>query len=348
MQLRELAERNGRPAALIEAMVNKDLVVSKATHRSDGTVTYFSDLEWASREDADQWEQGKVVREASGGLFFTATAERAVELGVADQLIDSRDQLAEVLGIRGPIPVIRPSLTDLFVDLFHSSFVTWLLLVIGMVALVSELSSPGSGVGGVLSSVAFGLFFWSRYLGGTSGWFEVLLFLIGLFLIFLELVVIPGLGVAGISGGAMVLASLVMASRRVMMPESSRDLTSLMGDIGVVVAALVGLIIGVLIMAQYVGQLPILGRLALAPLAQEPPTEVTGLTGAAAASDPTYDGLQIGEICQTLSPLVPSGRVQCSAGVINVVSEGDYVAPQTAVEIVAIQGSRVVVRQTTA
>lgn len=342
-QLRDLAERHDRPAALLEAMVEKDLVVSQATHRVDGSVTYFSDRDWASREDADDWDRGKVVREASGGMFFTATAARAVELGVADDFLDDRDQLADLLGVSGPIPVIRPALTDLLIDLFHSSFITWLLLVVGMVALVSELTSPGFGVGGVLSAVAFGLFFWSRYLGGTSGWLEVMLFLIGLFLLMLELMVIPGFGVAGLSGGAMVVVSLVMASRRVMMPESSRDLTSLLGDVGVVLAAVVGLVVGVLIMAQYVGQLPILGRLALAPLASEPQTEVAALT--ATTADPTLGQLQIGEICQTLSPLVPSGRVQCSVGVVNVVSEGDFVPAQAEVQIVAIQGARVVVRQ---
>jgi membrane-bound serine protease (ClpP class) len=147
--------------------------------------------------------------------------------------------------------MIRPSGVDVLILVLNSNFVTWLLLVVGLIALVVELGMPGVGIGGLISILCFGLFFWSRFLGGTSGWFEVILFVIGVSFVMLEVLVIPGVGIAGIGGGLLILFSLVMASRRVLIPESSRDFTSLMADIGIVLGAFVGFAIGLAILAQY-------------------------------------------------------------------------------------------------
>ena len=56
---------------------------------------------------------------------------------------------------------------------------TWFLLLLGLAALYAELQSPGIGVGAFIAAVCFVLFFWGNYLGGTAGWLEVLLFVLG-------------------------------------------------------------------------------------------------------------------------------------------------------------------------
>lgn len=345
-QLRDLATKTGRPPALAEAMVDKDLVVFKATHKQDGTVRYISDREWNSMEDTDAWDKGKVVREASGNTFFTANAERAVELGIANQVIDNPAALAAAIGALEPIGVIQPSGVDVLILVLNSSFVTWLLLVIGLIALVIELGMPGVGIGGLVSILCFGLFFWSRFLGGTSGWFEVILFLIGVSFVMLEILVLPGIGVAGVGGGLLILFSLVMASRRVLLPESSRDLASLMSDIGIVFGALVGFAIGLAILAKYLGELPIISRLALAPMPQDDAAPVASLAGGGVMIDtPAYDRVEIGDIGRTLGPLRPSGRIQINDDIIDVVTEGDFIASDTEVRVFAKQGHKIIVRQ---
>src|SRR5690606_33937135 len=105
-QLRDLADKHGRPAALVEAMVDKDLVITRATRTEDGEVRYLSNRDWDSLEEADQWDKGPIVREAPGNTFFTANGARAVELGVAELTIDDRQQLAAAIGAIAPIPVI--------------------------------------------------------------------------------------------------------------------------------------------------------------------------------------------------------------------------------------------------
>ncbi len=343
-QLRDLADRRGRPQALAEAMVDKDLVVFKSSRKEDGEVRYLSDRDWDSLEDADDWERGVVVREAPGNTFFTANGARAVELGVAELLIEDSDQLAAVIGAADPIRLITPSSVDTLILLLNSSFITWLLLVIGLIALVVELGAPGVGVGGLISILCFGLFFWSRFLGGTSGWFEVMLFLIGVSFVMLELLVIPGVGIAGVGGGLLILFSLVMASRRFMVPESTRDVTSLISDVGVVLAAFVGFAIGLAVLAKYLGELPIISRLALTPVIPAETPAVASLAATTIESSP-YDQIEVGAVGQALGPLRPSGKMMLGEEIIDVATEGDYVADGLEVKVVAVQGRKIVVRK---
>lgn len=347
-QLRDLAAKHNRPASLAEAMVDKDLIITKATRKDDGTIRYFSNREWESMEDSDAWERGKVVREASGNTFFTANGERAVELGLAEHLIQDPAELPGLVGVAAPIPLMRPSGVDTLILILNSSWVTWLLLMIGLIALVIELGAPGVGLGGLVSILCFGLFFWSRFLGGTSGWFEVVLFLIGLAFVLLEILVIPGIGIAGVTGVLLILSSLVMASRRVFLPESERDLSNLLTDTGVVLGAFVGFGIGLAILARYLGELPLLSRLALAPMPSDGLPAVASLAASTAPTLPAHERVRVGDSGRALGPLRPSGKMQLGDEIVEVFTEGDFIPDQTEIQIVAIRGTKLIVRRTEA
>jgi membrane-bound serine protease (ClpP class) len=342
-RVRAIATKSGRPPSLAEAMVDKDLVVFKATHKEDGKVQYFSEREWKSMEDTDQWQKGKPVREAGGHTFLTASGERAVALGLADFTVAKRDDLAKAIGAIEPMPLIRGTWVDTLLLVLNSPFITGLLLVIGLVALVIEFGSPGLGLGGLISIFCFGLFFWSRFLGGTSGWFEVILFLMGLTFVLIEIFVIPGIGVAGISGGAMMIFALIMASRRVLLPESVHDTQRLTIDVLTVLGSFVGFFVVLLFLANYLGELPFLSRLALAPPADDALSPVPSL---ASPSLSVYgaDAVEVGQVGRTQGPLRPSGRARFGDNLVDVVTEGDFVDHEVEVKVVQKFGNRVVVR----
>ncbi len=344
-RVRDTANATGRPLALAEKMVDKDMVVFEATHKSDGTTRYFSDKEWESFEQADQWERGKPVREAGKEMFFITNGERAVELGMADEIIDSRSDLAETLGVDSPIPVRERTMIDTLIFVLNSWPITFLLIMIGLVALVFELSAPGLSVGGLISTFCFSLFFWSRFLGGTAGWLEVTLFVVGLAFIAAEIFVIPGFGVAGVGGIALMITSLVMASQRVLVPENTAELTNLGYDILTVVGAFVGFLIAVTLLANYIGEIPGLSRLTL-----KPPVgfeDETALSAEALAEMPGWQRVEIGDVGVAVSPLRPSGKMQVEQYMVDVVTEGDFVENGSQVQVVNKQGAKVTVRAVT-
>jgi len=343
-RVRTIAEKSGRPASLAEAMVDKDLVVFKAVQKADGKVDYFSEREWQSMEDSDLWEKGKPVRESGERTFLTATGARAVELGLADYVVDDAQQLPELIGAITPIPVLQVSWIDTLVLILNSSFVTGLLLIIGLVALVIEFSAPGIGLGGLISILCFGLFFWSRFLGGTSDWFEVILFMIGLCFVLLEIFVIPGIGVAGIGGAALMIFTLVLASRRALMPESVEDTNNLLIDVLTVLGSIVGFVVVMGFAGKYLGELPLISRLALAPTIDDGSVPLRSLASPGTASSFAADSLEIGTEGRSVGPLRPSGRMRVGDEFVDVVTEGDYVDGDTLVKIVSKHGNRFVVR----
>jgi len=344
-KVRDTAKATGRPIALAEKMVDKDMIVFDAKHKTTGEQRYLSDKEWESLKDADEWDKGKPVREASKEMFFIANGDRAVELGMATETITGREQLAQVLNVREPIRVMERTWIDTMVYLLNTGFVTFILITVGLIALTVELSAPGFSIGGLTSLLCFSLFFWSRFLGGTSGWLEVTLFLLGLIFIAAELFVIPGFGFAGMGGIVLVLGSLVMASRRVLVPENSEQLTGLGYDVLTVMGAFIGFIIAILFLSNYIGEIPGLSRLTLKPVAAN--SSPAGHSIAASENSrmlPGWQRVEIGDTGQSISPLRPSGKIQVSDFTVDVVTEGDFVESDCAVQVIAKQGARVIVR----
>ncbi|MFG0255922.1 MAG: nodulation protein NfeD [Rhodopirellula sp. JB053] len=334
---RDTAETTGRSLALAEKMTDKDMVVYRATNARTGEERFLSDKEHAALADADDWELGTPIREAGKDMFFIANGRRAVELGMADQTVSGKDELARVLNVQAPIPEVQRSWVDTLVLILNMKFFTFLLLLIGLVALAVELSAPGIGVGGLVSCLCFGLFFWSRFLGGTSGWLEVMLFVMGLLFIAAEVFVIPGFGVAGIMGLALTLGSLVMASRRFSLTDGGVDWTSLSNDVALVLGAFLAFLVAAIFLTSYMGQIPGLSRLTLQ-------AEVAPDSFVVSDSTPAWQKVQIGQTGTTVSPLRPGGRIEIDDMMLDVVTEGDYVGPGNPVRVIAKQGTRVVVR----
>ncbi|MEM0925353.1 MAG: peptidase, partial [Planctomycetota bacterium] len=215
--------------------------------------------------------------------------------------------------------------------------------------LVIELGAPGVGIGGLTSVLCFGLFFWSRFLGGTAGWLEVTLFVLGIIFIGMEVFVITGLGIAGVGGIGLMLTSLVMASRRFLVPGNSEELASLGWDVLTVVGAFVGFIIALGVFANYIGEIPGLGRLTLKPqLAVDTGiADVTETPQELEALVPGWQRVSVGDVGAASGPLRPGGKMSFEDFTVDVVTEGDFVEDGDAVKVVAKQGTRIVVRPVT-
>ena len=342
---RDTANATGRPLVLAEKMTDKDMVVFKATNQKTDEVKYFSDKEWKTLDDADQWVKGKPIREAGKEMFFIANGKRLVELGMADQTFENQSEVADILGVATPIEEIGPTWAETIARFLNTGWMTFLLITIGLIAIAVEISAPGISVGGLTAMLCFSLFFWSRFAAGTSGWLEVLLFGMGLVFIACEIFVIPGFGIAGLGGIGLVLGSLVMASRRVLIPENAEQLNSLGYDVLTVMGAFVGFLIAIVALSSYIGQIPGLSRLTL-----QPPVAMEG-TGesltAPAAGDSMLPGWQrvgVGDVGRAAGALRPSGRIKVDDYMVDVVTEGEFIDDGLEVKVIAKQGAKVVVR----
>lgn len=344
--IRTLAESKGRPAALAEAMVDKDITVFSATHREDGRTAYFTNQEWDSLPTQDQWEQGRPILEAREDNFLTVSGKRAVELGLAEGTSRSLDATLDVINAERPVTVLAHTWVDGTIEILNSYWMTALLLIVGFIALFFELSAPGLGVGGLISFLCFSLFFWSRFLGGTAGWLEVTLFVASLAFIAAEFFIIPGFGFAGITGIGLMIVSLVMASRRVFLPVGGADWTDFGLNIFTITATLVVVMLVLFFAADYFQGLPLFRRLVLEPPKYDVSFESAAAEGTKDAELNTPWGrIGIGDLGQTVSPLRPSGKAQFAEDVIDVTTEGEFVASDSPIRVIKKHGKKITVRQ---
>ena len=348
---RILAEKTGRSGDLVEAMIDMDVLVFQKKNEQDNPLEFtkrrVEQMERVpdgpndplAKPDMKFWE---LVPESQEKQFLVVSGARGAALGLTDDVANDRAELKTLLlnGERD-FTVLKKNYTDQCVFVLNHPIVTFLLLAIGIIALVLELSAPGIGIGAVVSTACFGVFFWSAMLGGTAGSLELVLFFIGVVCILLEIFVIPGFGVPGIFGIFLVIASLFMAGQNVIIPQTKGEFWDVMAGLLSVLGAFLGAAVGLGILSKHMGSFPILNRLML-----EPPTP----DDATSTLSPDADGLiakpenfpAIGDWGIAESVLRPAGTVRFSNGVFDVVGD-TYIDPETEVRVISIEGNKIVV-----
>ncbi len=353
-QARDLAVAKGKPPELAEAMVDENAVVFRRIGEPQGDpagprfrVVQISEdeddpLAEARRQglELNEWE---LVPESGKGRILTVNGPTAVELGIANALADDRMALLDELNATSPPVVFRRNVTDHVVDWLTHPVITVLLIVVGLIALYLELSAPGIGAGGLIAGLCAILFFWSRFFGGTAGWLEVILFLAGLTFLMMEVFVIPGFGIAGITGMGLLLASVVMASQDFVWPETPGQWNQVLKSLLVVFVALTVFAVGTALLSRKIGSLPVLGRIALKPPAAEPVDVIDKETGKPRPL--VHPLVSVGDWGNAESLLRPAGRARFGHRSIDVVSDGSFINPGAQVRVIEISGNRIVVAE---
>ncbi len=336
--LRDLAEMKGRPPAVCEAMADKDLAVYQVTHRDTGRTWYMTETEIHAA--AGEWNKGPLVPESRPDNLLTVGGSRANELNIAQPPVADRDELKQRLGIPANVslnPVGR-TWVDSLIFLLNQPIVRGLLIALGIVLIYIELHFL-TGVLGILSVLCFAIFFWSKFLGGTAGWLEVVLFGLGLACIAMEIFVVPGFGVFGVSGGLLLFAALIMAMQTFGNFAPGTDFNQLTQSIAVVSGAIIVTVVAAVLMSRFLPRIPILGAMVLAPPGSEVDDEPR--------LRPLEDDPQalVGRQGVARTSLRPAGKAEFDGDYIDVFSEGGYIDAGTPIEVVRREGNRVVVRE---
>ncbi|MEX0727484.1 MAG: NfeD family protein [Planctomycetaceae bacterium] len=342
VNLNELAKVKNRPPGLAEAMSNKELKVFKARHAKTGRVSYKTEAEIA--ESGGEWIAGPEVPEAGRGHFLTVNGERAHELQLAEPPVADMDELKQRLGVPADVTLRAAERTwvDTLVFVLNTRAATAMLFIAGAMCIYFELYTL-TGFFGIMSAVFFSMFFWSRFLGGTAGWLEVVFFLLGVTLLSIEIFLIPGFGVFGVSGGLLLIVSVIMASQTFGDIGPSSDVDRLVGFMGTLSSSLIAVVILASVLNHFMPRLPFFRRIFLTPPGGD--TEMFDgprLDPGLLPSGPNLD--LMGQRGRAVSMLRPSGKAEIGGRYLDVVSQGDFIPPESPVEVVHVSGNRIVVR----
>jgi membrane-bound ClpP family serine protease len=330
----QLAHAKGRNWSLLLAAVDPDVTVHRYTGEESDEVRYFAAEELEQQAQPDAWRRGSEVPTAEG---FTARA--AEELKLARFVVAGDAELRRIYHLEKDPELLESSWAHTLIEALADPRWAAVLLFIACFALMTEAMSPGIGVPGFISALCFSLFFWSQFLQGAAGWLEVTLFLLGASCLALEIFVLPGFGVFGLGGAALVIASVVLASQTFVIPETSDELAQVPRSLGQLFLGGLGMIAALVIMRRVLPRTPAYNRLVLAPP-----------EGDELAERENRESLVqlihlVGKRGVTITRLVPAGKARFGDEVVNVLSRAGMVEAGADVLVAEVTGNRVIVEE---
>jgi membrane-bound ClpP family serine protease len=336
LPMRELAKSASRSWSLLMALMDADVELFTYQNTKTGETAYFSNEEAKEQPDAEDWKRGARIKPA--GDVLRLSSKQAQEMGVASNVVASFDELKQIYGLDGEIPTAEPNWALELVEALSSPGLAVLLLVVGFVGVYIELHSHGVGAGGFVAAVAFMLFFWSQFLNGTAEWLEVLLFVGGIFFLLVEVLVLPGFGIFGLGGGAMILASLVLATQTFVLPRTESQMAELRHSLTIVAASTLLVVAASIALRRYLPNAPVFRKLLLNPPPEEDLVDLDYRESLA-----NYSHL-LGEQGVATTNLMPAGKAEFGGQLVDVIAEGLPIDRGSAIVVVKTRGNRVLVR----
>ncbi|MFI5237008.1 MAG: nodulation protein NfeD [Ignavibacteriales bacterium] len=299
-EMRSTAEKNGRRVDIAEGMVDERVVV-------------------AGIDDSTK--------------LITLTSAEALKYGIADTLLNNIDEVYAFFNLADSEKIVQESnWAEDVVRFLNNPIVSSILIMIGFFGLMAEIKSPGWGLPGTAAIICLALFFGSSYILQLASIIEILMFVAGLGLLLLEIFVIPGFGVAGISGIILILASIFFS---LIGADPFLDMNSVATAlIQLSIALLVSLIL-IFVLAKFLPNSNVFKKFILS----EEEKADAGYTSRTNLSD------LLGAEGIALTTLRPAGTAEINGKRIDVVTDSEYIENGKPIVVNAVEGMRVVVRE---
>jgi membrane-bound serine protease (ClpP class) len=255
------------------------------------------------------------------GDIISLTSDQALKVGYSENTAKTVEEVITFMGFTADDMFrVEHTASEKIAEFLTSRVVMTLLLFMGIAGVIIELLVPGFGVPGILGITGFTLYFFGNYVAGFAGSETWILFIVGIVMMALELF-IPSFGILGLIGSASLIVGVVRAAY---------STSHVAWSLGI---ASVSALIVIIIVAVVFKKRGIWNRFILSDtLSKE-----KGFIPSA-----NRDSL-LGKIGISVTPLRPSGTVLIEGERVDVVTDGQFIAVNTNIHVVKVDGSRIVV-----
>jgi membrane-bound serine protease (ClpP class) len=332
-KFRALAQRNGYPEALTEAMVTPEkevYAVEIAGEKIFMDAKAYADL---SPEERNNIASKKTI--IAEGELLTMNAAEALDYGFSRMTADSIEEMLKQMEITDyEIVRIEEMWSETMVRFIGR--IAPILMMIGLAALYMELKAPGFGLPGMIGIICLSVVFLNQYLVGIAHYTELLIILFGLALMGVEMFVLPGFGIAGFTAILVIAVGLVLTLQDFVVPDPSVpwQMEILKSNLMTVLWSLVGAVIAGILILRYVMPWFSVGR--------EGPFLMSDLRGAHADSSETAR-IKVGNRGVAATDLRPSGKAEINDDIFDVITENEFLDRGTPVIVDAVRGNWIVV-----
>lgn len=176
--MRSTAERNNRDPRIAEGMVDESFAIPGI--KQEGQVITFSTSE-------------------------------AMKHGFCEAQVESLNDILKRNNISNyTVDRFELNAADKIIEFFINPFISGILILVIIGGIYFEMQTPGATFPILAAGIALVLYLIPYYLNGLADNWEIIALFIGLVLIAAEVFVIPGFGVAGISGIILTVCSLIL------------------------------------------------------------------------------------------------------------------------------------------
>ena len=305
---------------------------------------YQSFMRGMMRSTAEARGRDPLVAEAmvDTAHVLSLTPAEAIEKGYCDGVAESVEEVAEALSGGDPYVIEDMKLTavEKVAHFMMNPLLQAIFLIMILGGIYIEFKTPGIGLPLVIAIVGAVLYFSPLYIESVARYWEILLFLAGLVLLGLELFVIPGFGVCGISGIVCILVSLVFAAvdnAELLRFDGTLDLKPVVVPVSIVVCSACAAVAGGLFLVRKLYPTKAFDSVAL----RESLAPEDGCVG-------VRTGLEslVGEEVEVVTDLKPAGKVKTASGkVVEATLDHGYAARGTFVKVEKAEQGRLYVRR---
>jgi membrane-bound serine protease (ClpP class) len=206
-----------------EKMPDKYQSYMRATMRATAEA-HGKDTIIAGQDTILRWKRDPQIAEAmvdervfipnviDSGKILTFTPLEAQKNGYCEGIFETVDEVLKQEKMDGArIVEYKPTALERFIGFMVNPIVSGILIMLILGGIYFEMQSPGIGFALLVAIVGALLYFSPLYLEGLAANWEILLFIVGLILIALEIFVVPGFGITGISGITLAFSGLVLS-----------------------------------------------------------------------------------------------------------------------------------------
>jgi len=307
------AESKGRNPDIAMAMVDESIDIDTLV-LAEGDTLFLGEIEGSHP-----------------GKLLTLRTTTAMKYGMADYQMDSIDDIMDHFGYSmNDVVKVEPTWSEKIVRFLTDPIVSSLLMTLGFLGLIFEIQSPGWGIPGTVGLLALVLFFSTSVIADLASMMELLFLIGGIILIGIEAFVIPGFGVVGILG----IALMIYAMFTMLIPAAptAADINAALWALSI---SLIGGVIGLALLIKRMLKTKAWQRISL---------------GTSEKTDKGYSGsigleAYVGKTGVALTTLRPAGTAIVEGKRIDVVTVGDFIDKDSEIVISRIDGNRIVVEK---
>jgi len=276
--------------------------------------------------------------------LLTLRDREALAYGLSKATLDSVADLRAHFNITGSIERIEMTYWETVIDWLASPMVRSVLFILMLMGAYTEFKAPGLSLPGAVALIALVLFLGAPYMACYTVTWEILVFTAGLILLAVELFVLPGFGVAGFLGIALLTIGLIASfvppepgppGRGFEWPQMKLTYDYLRHGLYSLAGGLIAGMAGIALIAKTFHRVPVASTI----IAPNPDHD------AVQADDPYLGVVAVGDVGRAETLLRPAGKGRFGDFLVDVVAEADYIEAGARIEVIERHGVRVVVRR---